>query len=930
MGLSMSAAAPADHFSVGKLAAQIEDENDNDGAPRSAQNGEAPGRQTGAMIASTLGRSSCAGLWGKAKLVTELDGKPPESASPWGKTLNEGQRLAREERVIQSRLENSGLTFNELWADRERERSSKALSDTYVLNRDIGLVKKRMRASKRGLLDPLWPSVQVFDLLMLLVLLYTVVVTPYEIGLVRHSGWKLQLTNDIINVIFFLGIVEQFVLPFRESPKKGGRLIKKHSEIAWNYIRNGPFVLDVITTIPYDHIVNAIYTIQGEEGTDTRTLRMLRMLRAVRLLKLGRLIHSSRILMRMSELAERYLDFNVSHATRTVVFWTFALLILIHWYVCWWNLLAQLMATQRSDVLEAARLANGQCQRGLGDCLSECEMELLAGITRRTIEFVHNAETWVCHAIANGGVPENISEEHWQLYVFVLGSDLSGPGFVTPTSTPEYATNFVFQFIMLIISNIFVGVVATAQSEADPLGKAFKARMDHLNHFLDDVNATDELKRRTREYFRSTKELVAKQTFGDLFEMFSPMLRGDVLSHISKEVLMAVPFFRGCEDSFLREISQKLKHYGYEAGDRVKVLEPTLCIVTRGTAVLGGKPITRNQYWGEDMIVSSAALRDSRIAVGLTYIEIVCLTRSELLESMENHEASAHAILVESMRLSMIRAPQLIARYLQSKAKDRGRVYSTGHPQKDQPTPRSTKKEVHALAAGLSNIGKGAKFEHREYHAVMKRINGNTPLRGFAREQRYSADGKIASLAVNALGVAGDEGKLLIDEEGRVVGADGKTVEVVEDSEDTAKLITAMRLEQRADYKALQAQIDSLKALVQQAVALGPVMSKVRGHTKSSPEEGGVIHIRRRRTRHRVDGTDRHATDRQIRAFCHPSANGQSASTAAEVIAINSDLSAPSALSASLLQAPRLSPPSHPTHDLARPEVNLPSPDLNA
>jgi len=445
--------------------------------------------------------------------------------------------------------------------------------------------------------------------------------------------------------------------------------------------------------------------------------------------------------------------------------------------------------------------------------LSECEQHLLANMTGQLLEYVEKAETWICHAKYNGGLPFDTDNQHWKLYVFCLGSDVSGPGFISPTSTPEYATNFIFQFIMLIVSNIFVGVVATAQSEADPLEKAFKARMDHLNHFLDDVNAPDHLKRRTREYLRYTKDLVAKQGFTDLYDMFSPKLRGDVLGHISSEILAAVPYFSECEAGFMREISQKLKHYGYEGSDRVKLPEPTLCVVTRGTAVRGGTPITQYQFWGEDMIVTSAALRDNRIASALTYIEIVCLKRSELVESCQGWEESAHKIRVEAMRISMIRAPQLIARYLREKAREKmGKV-----------TPRSTYQEVDALNVGLANIGKNALFAHREYHAVVKKINGERPLRGFAREQRGSADKRMADLANNALGVAGDEGKLLIDEDGNVVGADGKIVEVREDEDDAAtKAVAALRLDLRSDYLDLKTQMDEIK----RAIALGSVRPK--------------------------------------------------------------------------------------------------------
>ena len=57
---------------------------------------------------------------------------------------------------------------------------------------------------------------------------------------------------------------------------------------------------------------------------------------------------------------------------------------------------------------------------------------------------------------------------------------------------------------------------------------------------------------------------------------------------------------------------------GRPATEHVVLSEPCLCIVTRGTAVKAGKPITLRQFWGEDFILSSASLRDSRPASALT------------------------------------------------------------------------------------------------------------------------------------------------------------------------------------------------------------------------------------------------------------------------------------------------------------------------
>ena len=50
------------------------------------------------------------------------------------------------------------------------------------------------------------------------------------------------------------------------------------------------------------------------------------------------------------------------------------------------------------------------------------------------------------------------------------------------------------------MNTFFLGVVATAMSQSDPIQRDFKARMDHLNHYLNEAEAPTELRFRTREY----------------------------------------------------------------------------------------------------------------------------------------------------------------------------------------------------------------------------------------------------------------------------------------------------------------------------------------------------------------------------------------------------------------------------------------------
>ena len=89
------------------------------------------------------------------------------------------------------------------------------------------------------------------------------------------------------------------------------------------------------------------------------------------------------------------------------------------------------------------------------------------------------------------------------------------------------------------------------------------------------MDVPEGLRQRTRDYMRSTRYLVARKTFDDLYDSFSPRLRGDVLSHVSLRTLKHVWCFAGCEDDFLRHLSTLLKPAAYEPGEQIYQAGPS-------------------------------------------------------------------------------------------------------------------------------------------------------------------------------------------------------------------------------------------------------------------------------------------------------------------------------------------------------------------
>ena len=81
----------------------------------------------------------------------------------------------------------------------------------------------------------------------------------------------------------------------------------------------------------------------------------------------------------------------------------------------------------------------------------------------------------------------------------------------------------------------------------------------------------------------------------------------------------------------MRLLSERLKHYGFAPGEKIMYAE-RLNIISTGAAVKGGKIMLLGNYWGEDMIITSQPLRDTRPATALTYMEISVLYRRDLEE----------------------------------------------------------------------------------------------------------------------------------------------------------------------------------------------------------------------------------------------------------------------------------------------------------
>ena len=165
--------------------------------------------------------------------------KGQRRASALGRVRGVAERTATaeaRERDIRKRLKDVNADYTQWFSTQQRQKAALAL-DAETLQRDVARVSYVMRASNRFILKPHGTFAQSLDVLTVACLVYTSTVTPYEIAFITgDSGVALRICDRIVLVVFSVGIVASFMMPFREPLWKGGKVVKDHKLIAKRYL----------------------------------------------------------------------------------------------------------------------------------------------------------------------------------------------------------------------------------------------------------------------------------------------------------------------------------------------------------------------------------------------------------------------------------------------------------------------------------------------------------------------------------------------------------------------------------------------------------------------------------------------------------------------------------------------------------------------
>eukprot|EP00746_Dinoflagellata_sp_MGD_P135547 gnl/MRDRNA2_/MRDRNA2_69592_c0_seq1.p1 gnl/MRDRNA2_/MRDRNA2_69592_c0~~gnl/MRDRNA2_/MRDRNA2_69592_c0_seq1.p1 ORF type:complete len:303 (+),score=37.48 gnl/MRDRNA2_/MRDRNA2_69592_c0_seq1:81-989(+) len=149
----------------------------------------------------------------------------------------------------------------------------------------------------KWIIDPKSKFMQKWDILTALALVFTSVVTPFEVGFLETKINTLFVINRLVDVLFLSDMVMHFFLAFEHRDFYGKRFVKSHKRIARHYLSSW-FCLDLASCLPFDFVGILM------DSESVQRMKFLRIVRLFRLLKLVRILRASRIVARWQTMIE--------------------------------------------------------------------------------------------------------------------------------------------------------------------------------------------------------------------------------------------------------------------------------------------------------------------------------------------------------------------------------------------------------------------------------------------------------------------------------------------------------------------------------------------------------------------------------------------------------------------------------------------------
>jgi potassium voltage-gated channel Eag-related subfamily H protein 7 len=446
--------------------------------------------------------------------------------------------------------------------------------------------------------------------MIILALLFTAIVTPYEVSMLATQMNTRFIVNCFVDLIYLADMVRHSFLAFKH--RTTGELIVDNGAIFGRYCR-GWFLLDFITIVPFDAIT---LLTQNKDLTRAKSIKGLRLLR---LLKLTKVIRASMLFVQY----EAKLMGMVSYAQINLFGNCWKILIICHWFACGW-------------IMAAMFVCDEVCMRNIYD--------MNVGVTPMDV-FIYppGDETWLVEELRRMMIQNNIylgTADRYKAAIYWAATTLTSVGYgdIHAFNSTEQVVGFFFLLVSGLVWASIIADICQIAATLDINKIEFRRTVDQVNYMMGEWTIPDPMQEKVRAFFFQSSELQRTLRYNQIMGQISPTLRAELLSEVPWWVRLSgeIIYFKSsgqkkAGSAFLGEVVGKITPSVLVAGESVG--QPaTLVLLQKGVVLRHGKVKHPDSYWGEDLILHNPALRESHHAITFTYVALRSLTRADLLQ----------------------------------------------------------------------------------------------------------------------------------------------------------------------------------------------------------------------------------------------------------------------------------------------------------
>ncbi|XP_042249096.1 potassium voltage-gated channel subfamily H member 6a isoform X2 [Thunnus maccoyii] len=448
------------------------------------------------------------------------------------------------------------------------------------------------------------PFKAVWDWVILLLVIYTAIFTPYSAAFLlneveedrrRTCGYTcnpLNVVDLVVDVMFIVDILINFRTTYVNH---NDEVVSHPGRIAQHYFK-GWFLIDIVAAIPFDLLIFR----SGSEEPQTTTL--------IGLLKTARLLR----LVRVARKLDRYSEYGA--AVLFLLMCTFALI--AHWLACIWYAIGNVERTSSARI--------GALKIGWLDNLAD------------QIGKQYNDSD-----ITSG---PSIKDKYVTALYFTFSSLTSvGFGNVSPNTNPEKIFSICVMLIgSLMYASIFGNVSAIIQRLYSGTAR-YHTQMLRVKEFIRFHQIPGGLRQRLEEYFQHAWSYTNGIDMNAVLKGFPECLQADICLHLNRSLLQNCKAFRGANKGCLRALAMRFRTTHAPPGDTLVHsgdILTALYFISRGSieilkddvvvAILG-----KNDIFGEPISLYGRPGKSSADVRALTYCDLHKILRDDLLEVLD-------------------------------------------------------------------------------------------------------------------------------------------------------------------------------------------------------------------------------------------------------------------------------------------------------